>query len=388
VSALARFTRLFFGAQPVAHFKDRVGRADVKMGQGAPQGMGLAGVWHGLVHARVVAILAARHPGVQLMFLADDTYLTGPSAAVFAALDDFETVLAEHGMRLQKAKTALYSNEPYSAATIVAAAVAGITIPTTPAQNGFLAAGIPVGTLEYKTAEANRVANDLIRTTQLIDALYTLSDPADNLGRPSLQQIVRLIRLTIQAGFHHMIRGLDPQITRAPAARVDTAVENVVLGLLGMRRGLSEDALARHRARLRLPIALGGFGFRSLARGAEAAHLAAWMMCARLVVQRVPGLAPAAAPAGGLAPGVQPLAAECVADFERCRPVLLHILAGGAAPWGGARQAGVQAGADDQGGTGSGGPAGGGGVAGDQGGQGHAPGRRAVRSWGMAGFKR
>ena len=155
----------------------------------------------------------------------------------------------------------------------------------------------------------------LLKAIQLIHTLYALHDPADILGRPSVQQIVRLTRLTIQAGYHHMIRGLDPQITSAPAARVDTAVENVVLGLLGMHQGPSEATLGQYRARLRLPIAMGGFGFQSLARGAGPAHLASWMMFARLVVERVPGLIPPPGPGPppGLAPGVQPLAPVFVA---------------------------------------------------------------------------
>jgi len=153
-----------------------------------------------------------------------------------------------------------------------------------PKEQGFVAAGCPIGTPEFITAHVERVLGEV--STKL-RGIITLRDTAQADREQSVQLLVRMVRYCVAPKPHHLFRTTPVQHTQSMASKVDTLVVDTVLNLLGVKN-LPADVKARVVEQLHLAVSKGGFGLRSAAANAPVAYLASRADTAGIVARTVP----------------------------------------------------------------------------------------------------
>ena len=189
-----------------------------------------------------------------------------------------------------------------------------------PKEQGFLAAGGPIGTPEFIKAHVERVLGDVAAKLR---GIVTLRDTAQADVEQSVQLLARMVRYCVAPKPHHLFRTTPVQHTEEMAGKVDTLITDTMLDLLDVKN-LTADVKPRVIEQLHLAVAKGGFGIRSAAANAPVAYLASRADTAELVARAAPVTmeAEAAVDAAAAAAVAAPAADDEEAEPEQLRPLL------------------------------------------------------------------
>ena len=248
--------------------------------------------------------------GVFVITIHDDTFLACLACdAVFPASDRHKEIILPIGHVRQQAKEAvLYTGN--DAATLASASAGAAQRQMRFTNNGIVAAGVPVGkdpfVLSHLNEVANGIVNGILPRVCAIAATAGLTPrctppplgqgahaaipapPPPGQAQPDpdalevvgnkglLQRLFFLVRATTSSRATHLLRSLPPALTEVFARRIDDATYDTVMYLLGHDRdALPTGALGvSSRARVFLPIAMGGLGFVSCVDSRFAAYTA------------------------------------------------------------------------------------------------------------------
>ena len=138
---------------------------------------------------------------------------------------------------------------------------------------GTVFAGTPIGNAAFVSSYATSKADELIGLLAFSEKVAAL-DP-----ERGAQYVLRWIRLTIGPSFNHILRNVDPELSRDAARKLDDAIVGTVLRVAGVAdiyAHATNEEKARARALIHLPEKSGGLGFSSQVILADAAYVGAW----------------------------------------------------------------------------------------------------------------
>jgi hypothetical protein len=229
---------------------------------------------------------AAAQQDVSIITFHDDCFIIGPTASALDTYDNVKVAMGDVGLAEQPAKGLVFALQTTQQLQQGAAA-RGLPV----GADGILIAGVPVGRVAFVDAHVNSKADSTIaKLQQLEDASHTLALPKN---LPKLQSLMRCIRMCIASTFSHMLRTVDPDVTRSHAQRIDDATILTVMRLLGhgsdagVMNGTTVAARSA-RVRLFLPLTHGGYGLTSCAATADAAFIGSWATTGTLVELAIP----------------------------------------------------------------------------------------------------
>jgi len=205
----------------------------------------------------------------------DDNTTVGPPEVVFGeVLPKLEQDLAARGLTIRPDKSSCYIHKDYRDAHFEELrAAAGIPLDEVVLANGETAAGIiiygiPHGEDAYITAFLDRKAQALQKEQQVfIDFLHpSKHDRAYPTGQALLQILLRCLRH--QAGFY--LRHIDPVLTGDFANTMDLSHQQLLSYITDIDITNLSDFT---KARLELPLRLGGIGLTSLSHRRHVEHI-------------------------------------------------------------------------------------------------------------------
>ena len=197
------------------------------------------------------------HRGAAPVSYADDGFLQGRAPEVIEAFQVLETLAAELKLTTERSKCGVHSLNAAAAAEVSDA------LNIRNYGDGFMAAGTPIGTDEYVTAQANDKAADLCKTIDLL---------AD-LPLPKQDQLI-LLRSSLQQRLAHLPRA-------APWAPIKDAIHLLEDKVAQTALRVANCPQDTDRRQLTLPLRFGGLGIRTTsALEADAAFISAAAMTA------------------------------------------------------------------------------------------------------------
>lgn len=272
--------------------------AVINIVEGVPQGNQLSQAFFAVALAVAQKELVRRLPRDTLLALptfADDQFpLVRTAHQVRAVLEAMVPALAEVGLALGVKKTRVYRPARDDADHEALCSVCdefGIPYRDLPAEErGIMVVGTPIGTQAYTRSKLDGLVGKARRLiTRLEDVLKV--EGAAGVGeseKSNLQGAFAVLRLCVQSKLAYLGRTVDPEMFCPYAERLDSAVFEAALRLVGIKpgdstmvSGTSTAALERKRQllydQLHLPMAMGGGGFRELGGlSANAAYLASF----------------------------------------------------------------------------------------------------------------
>ena len=205
------------------------------------------------------------HPNVTIPSYLDDMNIVGPAMEALAALDTLKEKLKDIGLSVNLTKTKLYSRTALSADAEAAAAEAEITV--VPPSSGITLVGIPLGSPEFV---AMALADRTVLLSKRADALLLLSRTSPDL----VQNVFRILLYCIAPANNHLLRALEPAVTKTFAEEVDALCIRTALALLELPGVISSPDQVRAAKRLQLPREFGGVGLGSARETRNAAYIA------------------------------------------------------------------------------------------------------------------
>ena len=241
---------------------------------GVMQGHAIATILFCIWLASILKKLRLRHPGLHILALADDTTIAADPKVVIAAYDDFSAMLGEQRNELAKDKTGMYRGDGYSDPDIQAFAAAnGITLAeANSADDGFEAAGVPVGSRAYKERLTTDTVDGVIHVIKLMAELLDHSVLMSKTA--STQQLLQMLKKCVLTIPTHLWRSIPPSITAPHAERLDVAVQGFVNKLLDI--SVPPNEKERVAVQMALPLASGGLGITNTASLVALAYLSSW----------------------------------------------------------------------------------------------------------------
>ena len=242
--------------------------------------------------------------GVSVLSIHDDLTVTGKDAHPFNTSDTINGDAAAAGLHpnLQKHVALCVSN---SAAVTQAAAAGAAARGYQTSTQGIVIAGAPVGTDNFIAIHLDEQADVVVKMLDATCAIATElglglarppcdpipgaaqapngPDDAPIVGhKGATQRLLALVRMCTSSKFAHLLRTCPPFLTEGPARRIDDAVVKTVMHLLGHHPDAFPHAahMGNVRARIFLPINMGGMGFTSLADSRHASYVTSLLLCA------------------------------------------------------------------------------------------------------------
>ena len=255
---------------------DRSGRIAYKLlsSQGSRQGCGLGMTLFDLDIANNLAEAAAIDPDVHVMAVHDDVMFIGPPSKLAPVVDRFTESMAKRGSLVQGKKSTAYyfHSAPLPADFLQWTQRLGIRVE----QN----AGSVVGAIIARDHSAAAKEFD----DQASD-IYKLFGRLHHPLMPT-QHSLLLLRSSAQAGVDYMLRATRPDFSHEGASKFDAAMMEVLLDKLQITQPLS----LTQTEQVRLPVKLGGLGFRSKRQLAPIAFFSSYASCAPLLVHHPYGM--------------------------------------------------------------------------------------------------
>jgi hypothetical protein len=232
----------------IGFYEHGVLRASMPSTRGVRQGMALGPLWFAVgVHRRMLA-LQELHAQVVFTLYLDDITLRGPLAQVAAARKDIEDFLASIGLRVNAAKSVVYSSQESEAEL---EGLEGI-----PRCNGILrvlGAGLFVGGSQSLSKWLREIAEGHGKT---MEELRTAAQSGELLHSSA----VRILRGSVLPRMNFYIRTHAPAETDDATAWFDSEVQKTFTTII--EANVREGDIAQEI--MRLPLRLGGFGIRSM----------------------------------------------------------------------------------------------------------------------------
>ena len=253
--SLLPFVNLVYDAHTTVRFfaHHPSGPIDVTSASGVRQGDPLGSALFSLMGKRTLQAVKTAHPRVHPIAYTDDTYLIGPPDDMTGA---FHTLIqAGANIRLQPSLHKCHVYGTPGTAAFNAARTVAQTLNIPHAQQGFIAAGTPIGPPAYVTQHVSAKADDVIAT---VTKLMSLSPPL------TAQTKFLLLSRSLQRRLTHFSRVCSPDTIRAPLSKLQAAVEDAAFHLFQIPQDPRAAAAmglphALVRQQLRLPLREGGF---------------------------------------------------------------------------------------------------------------------------------
>ncbi|CAI5968712.1 unnamed protein product, partial [Closterium sp. NIES-64] len=189
---------------------------------------------------------------VQLWSYADDTYVLGPPDRVLHHFAEIVRRLGEMGLAAQPHKCLVYQTESFLSRDLEAFTGLGIEV----ARRGLTVTGVPIGTVSFVEQS---LPDRLERMGRVLPWLPRLRQP---------QTAARLLSACVSTRPQYLSRTVPPSpavissFTRWDARLGETFQQLLASGTWACREDVREAALDQ----IFLPIRLGGFGIRRMAR--------------------------------------------------------------------------------------------------------------------------
>ncbi|CAI5950702.1 unnamed protein product [Closterium sp. NIES-65] len=222
-----------------------------------------------LVLSRLALEPVLAEGGVQLWSYADDTYVLGPPARVLHHFAEIVRRLGEMGLAAQPHKCLVYQTESFLSRDLEAFTGLGIEV----ARRGLTVTGVPVGTVSFVEQS---LPDRLERMGRVLPWLPRLRQP---------QTAARLLSACVSTRPQYLSRTVPPSpavissFTRWDARLGETFQQLLASGTWACREDVREAALDQ----IFLPIRLGGFGIRRMARIAPVSFVCSWVQCAPIL---------------------------------------------------------------------------------------------------------
>jgi hypothetical protein len=258
--SLVPFVNFLYGMPSTVHFfsEDATTNTPITSSAGVRQGDPLGPFLFALVSHRLLKKVAEARPSVHPLAYSDDTYLVARGPDILYSIDALAKEGAAIGLTPSPHKCLLYGTPGTSAWH-----VAGILSEATHihhAEEGFIAAGTPIGTTAFVRGHLQAKADAVV---ELIRKLTSLPAPL------TAQSKYLLIARSLQRRLTHFTRVCHPDDVHAPLTKIQAAAEDALLSIFHIHpdpqvasaMGL-DHALVRQQ--LRLPNPLGGFALDSM----------------------------------------------------------------------------------------------------------------------------
>ena len=236
-------------------------------------------------------------------FVDDGRFATTPGNAATLLLR-LRDAAARVGGSLNLSKCIAYTESGILPDDLRALGVHCVDALTPAADRGFVMQGVPIGTADFQKAW---LATNLAEQKAVMLRLSTYV--------PDKMAAAQMLTHCIVPRITHILRALPPSVTADFATDFDAAATTCFTAIAApdhSTAGLPPNALAK----LGLKLRDGGFGIAVQARGAAAAHVAAWVGTRDLILRLCPALAPHLPPTASLpdasAAASNPLAPACV----------------------------------------------------------------------------
>jgi len=252
---------------------------------GVMQGFSAASFLYTQAQERVVDETRTECPRVNIAGFVDDTHANGKFWDFIAAFDHLASNL--------KAKLGLsIGNKTMDSTKCSIIAVDKAAIEADPQKmaallerniklvDGAVVLGIPVGTDSFIRSHLNAEVEEIREVAR------DISEAAGKDEKLTRKCLVRMIRMCVPSKFMHLMRVVDPRLTRPFAKRVDRITVAATLNAAGIGHAdpshLSNDTL---HDRVLLPLSKGGCGGGSCEQAVDAAYVGSWAQtCERVKV--------------------------------------------------------------------------------------------------------
>ncbi|CAI5971673.1 unnamed protein product [Closterium sp. NIES-64] len=265
---LIPFIGLFYGTPSDLHYRSGTGVVTMHSERGTRQGDPLSPFLYALTQRLALEPVLAEGD-VQLWSYADDTYVLGPPDRVLHHFAEIVRRLGEMGLAAQPHKCLVYQTESFLSRDLEAFTGLGIEV----ARRGLTVTGVPVGTVSFVEQS---LPDRLERMGRVLPWLPRLRQP---------QTAARLLSACVSTRPQYLSRTVPPSpavissFTRWDARLGETFQQLLASGTWACREDVREAALDQ----IFLPIRLGGFGIRRMARIAPVSFVCSWVQCAPIL---------------------------------------------------------------------------------------------------------
>ncbi|CAI6012275.1 unnamed protein product, partial [Closterium sp. NIES-65] len=265
---LIPFIGLFYGTPSDLHYRSGTGVVTMHSERGTRQGDPLSPFLYALTQRLALEPVLAEGD-VQLWSYADDTYVLGPPDRVLHHFAEIVRRLGEMGLAAQPHKCLVYQTESFLSRDLEAFTGLGIEV----ARRGLTVTGVPVGTVSFVEQS---LPDRLERMGRVLPWLPRLRQP---------QTAARLLSACVSTRPQYLSRTVPPSpavissFTRWDARLGETFQQLLASGTWACREDVREAALDQ----IFLPIRLGGFGIRRMARIALVSFVCSWVQCAPIL---------------------------------------------------------------------------------------------------------
>ncbi|CAI5968221.1 unnamed protein product [Closterium sp. NIES-64] len=265
---LIPFIGLFYGTPSDLHYRSGTGVVTMHSERGTRQGDPLSPFLYALTQ-RLALEPVLVEGDVQLWSYADDTYVLGPPDRVLHHFAEIVRRLGEMGLAAQPHKCLVYQTESFLSRDLEAFTGLGIEV----ARRGLTVTGVPVGTVSFVEQS---LPDRLERMGRVLPWLPRLRQP---------QTAARLLSACVSTRPQYLSRTVPPSpavissFTRWDARLGETFQQLLASGTWACREDVREAALDQ----IFLPIRLGGFGIRRMARIAPVSFVCSWVQCAPIL---------------------------------------------------------------------------------------------------------
>ena len=271
---------MLYGSQSCFLWKDDEGVThEVVQGEGGEQGCPLMPTLFALAqHRGLVAAARSLQPGERVLSFLDDLYVVTTRRRACEAVQEVAGQVERHaGVKTHLGKLRAWCRGGGAPPEDLAATAQGAWVADkSPAENGLVVLGTPLGTREFVEAHGSeRVEKEAV----LLERLADLTD---------LQYTWVLLSQSAVPRANHTIRIVPPSLSKPYATQHDDAVWQAFCRTFAVT-DFAEDAGARSVASL--PGRLGGLGLRSATRMAPGAYWSSWANALSVLGARVPDLA-------------------------------------------------------------------------------------------------
>jgi len=293
----ARFTLAGQPATTTFHHR-KTGKtivAQLEMGfqQGSPSStaifcVGLAGT---------IEELQAQFPNITFVLVSDNINAVGSSRELLALAPVLEAALERNlKCKLQETKATAYSYGGVSRA--VKEAFAELNIVAIEKEDGFMCAGTPVGSEEFKRKVINNQADKII--AELHEIVEIVKSTRFGSVVNTSQIMFHMVRLCSPQQFMFLQRVCPPSSTFEAASRIDTAIVNAIFQITDTLQWMPEEDTDEMREivdQMFLRIRLGGMGMQSTRASAVHAFVASTMQNLHLIKKFSPDIDTIGSPA-------------------------------------------------------------------------------------------